>query len=100
MFKGVSRKYILIFILFIVAVSIVAIFGDKGLVEAYGLTKEKDSIIAHIDRLNEENNLLVDDIDLLKNDKRYVEMVARKELGMVGKDEIIYMLRTSSDSSL
>lgn len=93
MFKGVRRKYILIFIVFIVAVSVVAIFGDKGLVEAYGLKNERDSIVGHIEELREDNRLLEDDIDLLKTDKRYVEMVARKELGLVGKDEIIYMLK-------
>jgi cell division protein FtsB len=93
LFKGVRRKYILIFIFFIVAVSIVAVFGDGGLVEAYGLKKERDSIVAHIEHLKGENSLLEDEIDLLKNDKRYVEMVARKDLGMVGKDEIIYMLK-------
>jgi cell division protein FtsB len=93
MLKGVRRKYILIFILFIVAVSVVAVFGDKGLVEAYGLKKERDSIIAQVGLLKQENILLEDEIDLLKNDKRYVEMVAREELGMIGKDEIIYMLR-------
>ncbi len=92
MFKGVRRKYILIFILFIVVVSVVAIFGDKGLVEAYGLKKQRDSIVAHVESLKEENKLLEEEIALLKNDKRYVEMVARKDLGMVGKDEIIYML--------
>ena len=57
-----------------------------------GSKKERDSIVAHIGLLEEENNLLEDEIDLLKNDKRYVEMVARKDLGMIGKDEIIYML--------
>jgi cell division protein FtsB len=93
MFKGVRRKYILIFVFFIVAVSIVAIFGDKGLVEAYGLKQERDSIVAHVNNLKDENSRIEDEIDLLKNDKRYVEMVARKELGMVGKDEIIYMLK-------
>lgn len=93
MFKGVSRKYILVFIVFIVVVTIVAIFGNKGLVEAYGLKKERDSIVAHIVELRDDNRLLEDEIDLLKTDMRYVEMVARKELGLVGKDEIIYMLK-------
>lgn len=93
MFKGVRRKYILTFIVFIVAVGIMAIFGDKGLVEAYGLKKERDSIVAHIEELEEDNRFLEEDVDLLKTDNRYVEMVARKELGLVGKDEIIYMLK-------
>lgn len=92
MFKGISRKYILVFIVFILVVSLFAIFGNRGFVEAYGLKKERDSINAHIEMLQKDNNLLEDEIDLLKNDRRYVEMVARKDLGMVGKYDIIYML--------
>ncbi len=93
MFKGVRRKYILVFVVFIVVVTIVAIFGDKGLVEAYGLKQERDGIVAHIAELRSDNRHIEDDIELLKTDNRYVEMVARKELGLVGKDEIIYMLK-------
>ncbi len=81
----------MIFMVFIIAVSVMAVFGDKGLVEAYALKKERDAILSHIRELKEENKFLEEDIDLLKNDTRSVERIARKELGMVGKDEVIYM---------
>ncbi|MEE9542420.1 MAG: septum formation initiator family protein [Thermodesulfobacteriota bacterium] len=90
-FKGVGKKYLLIFMVFIIAVSVMAVFGNKGLVEAYALKREKDSILSHILVLKEGNISLQEEIDLLKNDTRYVERIARKELGMVGKDEVIYM---------
>jgi cell division protein FtsB len=90
-FKGVRKKHLLMFMVFIVAVSVVAVFGDKGLVEAYALKKERDVILGHVSELKDENALLSDDVDLLKNDKRYVELIARKELGMIGKDEVIFM---------
>lgn len=90
-FKGVKKKHLLIFMVFIITVSVMAVFGDKGLVEAYALKKEKDAILSHIRELEEDNSLLLEDIDLLKNDTRYVERIARKELGMVGKGEVIYM---------
>ena len=90
-FKGVRKKHLLIFMVFILAVSVMGIFGDKGLVEAYALKKERDAILGHIRALKEENSLLLVDVDLLKNDTRYVERIARKELGMVGKGEVIYM---------
>ena len=39
--------------------------------------------MSHLSRLAEE-------IRLLKNDDRYVSMTARKELGMIGRNEILY----------
>ena len=90
-FKGVRKKHLLIFMIFILFISLLAIFGDKGLVEAYALKKEKEAILSHISLLEEENLEIEEDIDLLKLDTRYVELIARQELGMIGRDEVIYM---------
>ena len=37
-----------------------------------------------------ENEKLKENITLLRTDLRYVEMVARNELGMVKKNDIVY----------
>ena len=90
-FKGVKRKHLLIFMVFVLVVSILTIFGDKGLIEAYVLKSEKDVILSNIRDLKESNKALKEDVELLRNDTRYVERIARKELGMIGKGEVIYM---------
>ena len=41
-------------------------------------------------KLEEENQKLKEEVKRLQNDKRYIEEVARKELGMVKEGEIIY----------
>ena len=43
--------------------------------------------------LTQENLFLSREIDRLKNDPKYVENVVRKELGMIGKDEVIINLK-------
>jgi cell division protein FtsB/cell division protein DivIC len=41
-------------------------------------------------RLEEENQKLKEEVKRLQSDKRYIEEIARKELGMVKEGEIIY----------
>ena len=43
--------------------------------------------------LTQKNLFLSREIDRLKNDPKYVENVVRKELGMIGKDEVIINLK-------
>ena len=66
------------------------IFGDNGLVD-FGLIKgEKDMLVEKNEKLNRENLVMYREIDRLKNDPRFVENVVRQELGVIGKDEIVF----------
>jgi cell division protein FtsB len=70
---------------------ILTVFGDKGLLTLYRMAKERDGIVAEDRRLEEENNTLRIGIGRLETDRRYIASIARQELGMIGKDEIIYI---------
>lgn len=74
----------------LVAVAAFAVFGDNGLLDVYKTRKERDGIIAYNTALEAENKGLEEQIALLKTDKRYIGRIARKELGMLGKNEMIY----------
>lgn len=74
----------------LVAVAAFAVFGDNGLLDVYKMRKERDGIIAYNTALEAENKGLEEQIALLKTDKRYIGRIARKELGMLGKNEMIY----------
>ncbi|MEA3470814.1 MAG: septum formation initiator family protein [Thermodesulfobacteriota bacterium] len=74
--------------LFLIALFI--IFGDKGLID-YCKLEEKLSSIREVNGLIvNENKALKEEIMLLRNDSRYIEMVARRELGMVEHKDIVY----------
>lgn len=73
-------------------VAAAAAFGDKGFLDVWRLKKDRDNILAYNKTLEAENRDMEDKIRLLKTDKRYIAYVARKELGMIGKDEILYKL--------
>ncbi|MBW1676845.1 MAG: septum formation initiator family protein [Deltaproteobacteria bacterium] len=85
----------------VVATGIVVLFsflfviglGDRGAVDLYQLRLKK----VRLDRLNLElrkkNRALYRSIQRLKDDAEFVENIARGELGMVGKDEVVYQFR-------
>jgi len=71
------------------------IFSDRGLMDLNMLRKERDQLAEKNQLLNHENLTLSDEIDRLQNDPKYIENIARQELGMVGKDELILKPQSS-----
>ena len=55
------------------------------------LKKELKEIENHNQNLRDENDRLKNYIYLLKEDKRFIEKIAREELGLVKTDELIYL---------
>ncbi len=87
---GSKKKYfflagILIFFVF-------TVFGNNGLYDAYKLRRERDRIIKQNKSIEDDNRVLEEEIRLLKTDKRYIGYIARKELGMIGKREVVYRI--------
>ena len=87
---GNNRRYLFVFVIFVLAVSVFAVFGDKGLLDAYRLKSEFTQINDYNTTLQGVNAELTEEISLLKNDNRYIAFIARKELGMIGRDELLY----------
>ena len=77
-------------ILFIVSLLLFIIFGDNGLIELNQLKSERDRLIEKNERIIMKNLSLYYEIDRLKHDAKYIEDVVRHELGLIGKDEIIF----------
>ena len=77
-----------IFILF--SLFLLIICGDNGLVDFVLIKGEKDRLVEQNEKLNKENLNMYREIDRLKNDPKFVENVVRQELGVIGKDEVIF----------
>ena len=78
------------FIVFVLLMWLLITFGDKGLVDNY-MMKEKLAALRNTnEQMTHKNEELKKKILLLRNDLRYIEMVARSEIGMVKKGDIIY----------
>ncbi len=81
------------FILF--SIFVMAIFGEKGLADLYRLKKEHAELIEANQEIARENQSFLNEINRLKNDLVYVESVARKELGFITNEEIIFQTKTT-----
>ena len=65
------------------------LFSDNGVIDLIQIRKERDRVTQNSAKVEQENREYYQEIDRLKNDAKYIESIARKELGLVGKDEII-----------
>jgi len=89
--KGARVRGFHLFIALILAIALLAVFGDRGLTDVLKLKGERDEILKTNKALTEENTILQKKIALLKTDKRYIGQIARDELGMIGRNEVIYL---------
>lgn len=72
-------------------------FGDKGLMRLLQLERQKAQLQAELKRGEETNATLRSEIEALRNDPKTIEGIARRELGMVKNDEVVYQFRTSTN---
>ena len=85
-----QKKLYILPIIAVVFILYFTIFGDRGLLKIYHLSREKGEVQRRLDAIKGENMKLVREVDALKNDKRYLESIARRDFGMVRKNEVIY----------
>ncbi len=80
-------RYLVVFIMFM---AILITFGNRGLLDNYRMGKRLAAIQQANEGIVQENREYQKQIDLLKNHLGYIEMLARNELGMVRKGDVVY----------
>jgi cell division protein FtsB len=94
-FKLEKRMYLipagcLAFILFF------TVFGDKGLLRIFELRQDKARIEKRLIEIRSENENLKREVVALQSDRRYIERIARKDLGLVRSNEVIYQFTSDN----
>jgi cell division protein FtsB len=84
-------------ILFLLLMSLLITFGNRGVVDNYLMSKRLSKLKLQNREITIENNELKKKIALLRNDISYIEMIARNELGMVKKGDIVYRWAKNQD---
>ena len=74
-------------------------FSDSGLADLFKLKSERDRLLQENARLKRENLTMYRMIERLKNDPEYIESIARKELGMIKKGEVILKPKPAGDEN-
>lgn len=66
------------------------LFSSYGLVGYFHLKKELAGLQAENDRLQQQNSQLLHDLKRFKDDDTYFSEIARKQHGMIKKNEVIF----------
>ena len=70
--------------------SMLIIFGKRGLVDNYAMKERLMALKKANQDISLENKELSKKVTLLRGDLQYMEMLARNELGMVRKGDLVY----------
>ena len=89
-FDFFQKKYLAYLIIFVSAMVVFGVFGVRGLMNIYYLRGEREKVRTVNARLSEENRRLAEQINRLRHNKEEVEKIAREELGLAKKGEIVY----------
>ena len=84
-----QKIFLCVAILGLFSLLLFIMFSDNGLSDLFKLRSERERLVQENLRLKRENLTLYRTIDRLKNDPAYIESVARKELGMIRREEVI-----------
>ena len=79
-----------VLLLFLILMGSVILFGSRGILDNYRLDQKLLDIQKSNGELVVKNDALKKEILLLRNDMRYIEKVARDELGMVRRNDRVY----------
>ena len=78
-----------VFGLLTVAMLLLAVFNDKGLIEVHDQAKKLGTIESEISKLDTENKQLSSDIQGLRSNPNAIEKIAREELKLVKPGEVV-----------
>lgn len=88
-----------VFLVLVLAIGGHLAFSDEGFVRSSGLEDTKKLLEAENLRLEEENRQLTARLERIRADPGYLEDEARKKLGLVRPDEIIFRLAEEPELS-
>ena len=75
--------------LFVLALLVHDAFGAHGFLAMRRTQNAIEKVRKDIARLNKENRQLADEVKALKTDPRYIEKIAREDLGLAKDGEVI-----------
>ena len=76
-------------VLAIVSTALLIVFGENGLNDFLRLNSHRIQLARENEAITQENARLYHQIDRLKDDPKFIESIARRELGMIMSEEII-----------
>lgn len=97
--SGSPRRFPLWAIFLLMLVLAAALFGERGILRGVQANRDKEALQAEIQRIEAVNQELRKEIEALRSDRGYIEGVARRELGLVKEDELVYQFPSARDQA-
>jgi cell division protein FtsB len=88
----------LLWILVFLVISYFFLAGNRGLISLVKMKLEKHGIEKEVEMLEEQNKLEIREIQGLKQDLKTIERIAREDLGLVKKGEVVFRFVTPDES--
>jgi cell division protein FtsB len=85
----IVRIALAVFGLLTVAMLLLAVFNDRGLIQVQARATKLSTIESDVSKLDAENKQLTNDIQALRSDPSTIEKLAREELKLVKPGEIV-----------
>jgi cell division protein FtsB len=83
-------KFLSITVLFFAFIIAWLGFGDRGFIHLYRMEKDRQAYVEKIEQLREKNRELLEEIERLRSDDKYIESLARREFDLIKDDEVLY----------
>ncbi|RJQ85520.1 MAG: septum formation initiator family protein [Desulfobacteraceae bacterium] len=94
-----SRRQKIIFMIIgsaLFCLLLVVVFGDNGWLELRRMRAAQARLLQDNERLTRENLHMYRNIDRMQHDTEFIENAARRELGMIRSDEVIFKFKSGS----
>src|ERR1039458_6656484 len=83
----------------ILALTIHDVFGPHGFLAMRRTQQEIKQFSAEMQKLDQENQALSDEVTSLKTDPRLIERIAREDMGLAKPGELIFKLPATQDDA-
>jgi cell division protein FtsB len=87
-----KKRYVVLFLAFLLVMTLVAVFGENGLIQVFKLKRGLKRLTETNEALRRRNAALVEEINYLRNHRGYLELQAHK-LGLVKEGEIVFQFK-------
>jgi len=92
--KPAHLKIVFFFaVLVLISYMVLIIIGDNGLRDLNAMKQELNALKTENTQLQQKNIEMHRKIKRLKEDPEFIENIARQELKMIGKDEVVFKFK-------
>ncbi len=75
-----------------------SLFGEVGVLSTWRMSRSQKRLAEENARLREDIGRLRAEVDRLRTNRAYIEEIARKELGLIGRKENVIVLDRKQDA--